>query len=68
MILISSPWEPQRHHYGIMINPTGERYEGEWVSGVRNGKGRMEYFEGCVYDGYWKDGYVSASESILHCS
>ena len=61
-LLYNGNWENgERHHYGILINPTGERYEGEWIRGIRHGKGRMEHFEGSVYDGYWKEGYVGPS-------
>ena len=42
-----------------MINKDGTRYEGEWVAGVKHGKGRMEYAENFFYNGYWKEGMVN---------
>lgn len=34
---------------------TGDKYQGEWVSDARMGRGRMEYANGDVYDGEWLD-------------
>ncbi len=31
----------------------GSRYEGEWVRGRREGRGRMERDDGTCYDGEW---------------
>lgn len=33
--------------------PGGERYEGEWSNGLRNGWGRMYYWDGSIYEGQW---------------
>lgn len=34
----------------------GSVYTGNWVGGLRDGKGRMTWADGAVYEGYWKDG------------
>lgn len=48
--------------YGIFWSKNGDRYEGEWVGGRRNGKGRQTYggrfpdgFGGDLYEGEWLD-------------
>ena len=33
----------------------GDKYQGEWISDARMGRGRMEYANGDVYDGEWLD-------------
>ena len=40
---------------GVMLYSNKEVYEGEWLSGKRNGNGRLVDPEGCVYLGAWKD-------------
>lgn len=45
------------HGHGIMhYHLTGGRYEGEWASGLRNGRGTMYYANGDRYEGEWMDG------------
>ena len=39
-------------------------YEGEWMHGRREGKGKCEYFNGNVYDGEWKS---NAEEGTGNC-
>ena len=46
--------------FGVIWSKTGDRYEGEWQEGKRNGKGRQTYggrfpdgFGGDVYEGDW---------------
>ncbi len=39
--------------YGIFVSRTGERYEGSWKNGVRQGKGICYYANGDVYEGEW---------------
>ncbi len=33
----------------------GTRFEGDFIAGVRQGKGRITFFNGDVYDGQWQD-------------
>jgi len=37
--------------------PNGEIYEGEWIVGtdIREGKGRLVYPDGKLYDGFFKE-------------
>lgn len=60
--LYSSPplLTPSSQGYGIFWSKNGDRYEGEWVGGKRNGKGRQTYggrfpdgFGGDLYEGEW---------------
>ena len=39
-----------------MIYYDGSTYEGEWVAGYENGKGKSVDEEGAVYEGDWDDG------------
>lgn len=53
--------------YGKRTYEDGTVYEGEYVNGLRNGKGRIEYPNGDVQEGEWKDdkpnGYGKATFS-----
>ena len=40
-----------RHGYGIQIWPDGRKFEGNWRNNVREGRGKLTYVEGDVYDG-----------------
>ena len=33
----------------------GDKYDGEWKNGKREGHGVMEYINGSTYNGKWKD-------------
>jgi hypothetical protein len=46
---------PQRHasRRGRMESPGGYVYEGDWVEGVKEGKGTITYPDGAVYEGGW---------------
>jgi hypothetical protein len=41
--------------YGTYIWNTGEKYEGYWDNGKRNGQGTNYFSDGSVYTGEWKD-------------
>lgn len=41
--------------YGKFTYKNGDVYEGEWLMGVREGKGKMTYSDG-YYEGDWKKG------------
>ena len=32
---------------------TGAVYDGEWMGGLRHGKGKMKWSDGCQYEGEW---------------
>jgi hypothetical protein len=35
------------------------KYEGEFENGVRNGRGKMTFFDGTVYEGEFRSGKIS---------
>ena len=40
---------------GVMTWPKGDKYEGDWVDGKREGKGRFVSYEGDIYTGEFKN-------------
>lgn len=44
------------HGDGVYIFSNGERYEGWFKMGVRDGYGKYTFFNGNYYEGDWKDG------------
>ena len=38
---------------GILINPLGRKYEGEWKDDNRHGQGTFSYITGSSYSGEW---------------
>ncbi len=36
----------------------GEIYNGEYMNGLMNGKGRYTYRDGRIYEGYFRDGQI----------
>lgn len=47
----NAPKERRRHEYA-----SGAVYEGEWVGGMRQGFGKMEWPDKATYQGGWKHG------------
>jgi len=41
--------------YGVYIWDDGEKYEGYWESGKRNGQGTNTFASGAKYTGFWKN-------------
>ena len=41
---------------GVYIFSNGERYEGQFVKGVREGVGKYTFFNGNYYQGDWANG------------
>lgn len=41
--------------YGEYTSPNDEKYEGEWVNGLKHGKGKCTHF-GSTYEGQWENG------------
>jgi hypothetical protein len=41
--------------YGVFISRSGERYEGNWKQGAREGRGICYYANGDKYEGQWTD-------------
>lgn len=39
----------------VATYPNGEIYDGEYVNGIREGKGNYTYLNGDVYEGDWKE-------------
>ena len=44
----------------------GQRYEGEWLHGRRNGHGKFIVGDGCVYDGGFVDDAFSGEGTLLY--
>jgi hypothetical protein len=47
----------KKHGTGIMKSSNGNIYDGQWIEGIKNGKG--VYYDSTtkvVYSGEWKDG------------
>lgn len=40
---------------GVFVWNTGERYDGEFKSCLRDGYGEYHYVDGTVFKGYWKN-------------
>lgn len=43
------------HGFGTYISSRGDRYEGNWVDGRKNGQGTQEWASGDKYIGTWSD-------------
>ena len=43
------------HGFGTYISSRGDRYEGNWVDGRKNGQGTQEWASGDKYTGTWSD-------------
>ena len=54
--LPSLPSYPSSHQTPNYAFTHSRTHEGDWVSGVRHGRGRMWYCKGRVYDGEWNQG------------
>ena len=55
-----------RHGFGIFTAyPSGSYYEGQWVSDMKNGMGRMIEPDGTVYDGAWKDNQQNGQGKMI---
>jgi hypothetical protein len=42
--------------YGIFSWPDGNRYEGEYTNGMKDGKGTFFFSNGKIFKGRWKNG------------
>ena len=40
---------------GVLVYPNGDRYEGDWVNGAKNGQGVLVYMTGDKYTGDWSN-------------
>jgi hypothetical protein len=40
---------------GFYYFNNGDRYEGDWINNVKEGKGKCYYVNGDVYEGEYKD-------------
>lgn len=49
----------------LAVYPNGDKYEGQWDTGVMNGKGKFVYADGKVYEGELKDGKKSGKGNLL---
>jgi len=39
----------------VLVYPNGDRYEGDWVNGAKNGQGVLVYMTGDKYTGDWSN-------------
>ena len=44
------------HGFGTFLWTSGQRYDGEWKEGRRDGVGVKLYADGSTFDGFWRDG------------
>ncbi len=54
----SGQWDPKscnKEGHGVQIWQDGSKYEGQWVNGKANGKGRFILADGDIYEGDWMD-------------
>jgi hypothetical protein len=49
---------------GIGFLREQEVYDGQWKAGVRDGKGRMEFFNGITYAGEWVGGAIQGEGTL----
>lgn len=53
------------HGYGIYMYKNGDRYEGNWVNGLKEGAGQETYGNGIrSYIGFFKDGKYNGSGQL----
>ena len=45
----------KREYKGVYYFNNGDRYDGDWVNDKRQGKGRLEFFDGGEFEGVFKD-------------
>lgn len=45
----------------------GAVYEGEWLGGFRNGKGKITWSDGATYEGNWQLGYAHGKGTFMDC-
>ena len=56
----------QKFGWGIRHYPSGNTYEGMWVSDVRHGEGTMRWFDkNQTYTGQWENGVQVIESSKL---
>jgi ribosomal protein L7/L12 len=41
------------HGHGVLVLPSGDRYDGDWQHGKKMGRGRYDWKSGTFYDGQW---------------
>ncbi|WIA13706.1 hypothetical protein OEZ85_007259 [Tetradesmus obliquus] len=49
------------HGFGTYVWKNGQRYDGEWKDGRREGIGIKTYVDGSMYDGFWSGGEAAAA-------
>jgi len=42
--------------HGTFMSENGDKYEGDFVNGIKNGTGTLRLHTGEIYEGKWKDG------------
>jgi len=47
---------------------TGGYYNGEWLGGLRHGKGKMQWKDGAYYEGQWEYGIACGQGKFQHAS
>lgn len=48
-----------------MLYSNGDRYEGDWLDGNKDGKGTYTYVNGNKYNGEWKEDAVNGKGTVL---
>lgn len=55
-----------RRERRLYVFPTGARYDGEWLSGMRDGMGKQTWTDGTEYVGQWRRGRAGGYGYIRH--
>lgn len=55
----------ERHGFGLLIYSNGDKYEGEWKSGLKSGFGLLTTVIGEAKNGYWKEDELVYGEMKL---
>lgn len=52
--------------YGVFLSRSGERYEGNWKQGSREGRGICYYANGDKYEGQWSDNHKQGEGKMTY--
>ena len=50
------------HGYGSQMDPSGVRFTGNWINGIKNGTGIIDFGDGSSYIGEFNNGLASEGQ------